>query len=69
MCIKHIDVGQNELTGTSKEYVLGNVAVAEINGSATFYERNNGEALAVIQLQNRIAIFVAKNGTWTLKFT
>ncbi|GAA4280664.1 hypothetical protein [Gaetbulibacter aestuarii] len=46
------DIGQNELTGNSKAYTLNSVAVPEIDGSATFYERVNGEALAVIALQN-----------------
>lgn len=46
------DIGQNELTGASKSYVLGAVAIAEISGTAIFYERQNGEALAVINLQN-----------------
>lgn len=46
------DIGQNELTGTSKTYALGSVAVEDIEGTATFYERVNGEALAVIELQN-----------------
>lgn len=46
------DIGQNELTGTSKSYALGSVAVEDISGTATFYERQNGEALAEIKLQN-----------------
>jgi len=46
------DIGQNELTGNSTTYDLGSVAVTSINGTATFHERKNGEALAVIQLQN-----------------
>lgn len=46
------DIGQNELTGTSKEYPLGSVAFDDIDGTATFFERNNGEALAVIMLNN-----------------
>jgi hypothetical protein len=46
------DIGQNELTGTSKVYVLNPVAVPEIEGTATFFERVNGEALATIQLVN-----------------
>ncbi len=46
------DIGQNELTGTSKTYVLGPVANPDINGIATFEERVNGEALATIQLVN-----------------
>ncbi|MBM1105610.1 hypothetical protein JQC67_05590 [Aurantibacter crassamenti] len=46
------DIGQNELTGTSKAYVLGGVDVPGIDGAATFFERVNGEALVVIQLNN-----------------
>ena len=46
------DIGQNELTGTTKVYELGSVAVPDISGTATFSERVNGEALAVIELQN-----------------
>jgi hypothetical protein len=30
------DIGQNELTGTSKVYALGSVAVPNISGTATF---------------------------------
>lgn len=46
------DIGQNELTGTSKTYVLGPVTDPDISGTATFEERMNGEALATIQLTN-----------------
>ncbi len=46
------DIGQNELTGTTKVYALGSVAVDEIDGTATFAERVNGEALATIMLNN-----------------
>jgi hypothetical protein len=31
---------------------LGSVAVPAISGTATFFKRVNGEALAVVQLQN-----------------
>ncbi|NNE76113.1 MAG: hypothetical protein HKN31_03475, partial [Pricia sp.] len=48
------DIGQNELTGESKEYTLNSVAFAEIDGTATFFERINGEALAVIMLNNTV---------------
>lgn len=44
------DIGQNELTGTQKEYALGTLAVEGISGTATFSERVNGEALAVLDL-------------------
>ena len=46
------DIGQNDLTGDSKAYPLGSVAVSTISGSATFYKRVNGEALAVVKLNN-----------------
>ncbi|MEQ8688237.1 MAG: hypothetical protein RIE86_23235 [Imperialibacter sp.] len=46
------DIGQNELTGMSKTYDLGSVAVADISGTATFSERVNGEALAVLAIEN-----------------
>ena len=46
------DIGQNDLTGVSKSYDLGSVAVPDISGTATFSERLNGEALAVIELAN-----------------
>jgi hypothetical protein len=46
------DIGQNDLTDVSKAYALGSDAVPEIDGVATFYERVNGEALAVIELNN-----------------
>ncbi|MGK7390823.1 MAG: CHRD domain-containing protein [Candidatus Cyclobacteriaceae bacterium M2_1C_046] len=44
------DIGQNELTGVSKTYPLEERAVAGINGTATFEERMNGEALATLNL-------------------
>lgn len=46
------DIGQNELTTDSKTYALGSVAVEDIDGTATFTKRANGEALAVIELNN-----------------
>ncbi len=46
------DIGQNELTGESKAYVLGEKDVDGIDGTATFYERVNGEALAVLEINN-----------------
>ncbi|SFN76452.1 hypothetical protein SAMN04487989_103267 [Bizionia echini] len=44
------DIGQNELTGETKSYLLGDFEGTGISGSATFSERENGEALAVIDL-------------------
>tara|TARA_R110000850_G_scaffold182360_1_gene307762 strand:- start:13957 stop:15165 length:1209 start_codon:yes stop_codon:yes gene_type:complete len=46
------DIGQNELTGDSKVFDLGERDVAGISGTATFEERVNGEALATLQLEN-----------------
>ncbi|MCX7550235.1 CHRD domain-containing protein [Xanthomarina sp. F2636L] len=45
------DIGQNELSGVSTSYVLNEVDLSGISGTVTFYGRNNGEALAVILLQ------------------
>ncbi|MBZ9779579.1 CHRD domain-containing protein [Psychroflexus sp. CAK8W] len=44
------DIGQNELTGESKSYVLEEKDVTGINGTVLFEERLNGEALATISL-------------------
>lgn len=49
------DIGQNELTGTSKTYVLGPLSDPDISGTATFEERINGEALATLELNNTLA--------------
>lgn len=46
------DIGQNELTGMETVYMLGEKAVAGISGTATFKERMNGEALAILELMN-----------------
>ncbi|WKK64548.1 CHRD domain-containing protein [Lutimonas zeaxanthinifaciens] len=46
------DIGENALTGTSKSYDLMEKAVPGIAGTVTFYERQNGEALSVIELAN-----------------
>ncbi|TDE05293.1 CHRD domain-containing protein [Flavobacterium sandaracinum] len=46
------DIGQNDLTGVSKVYPLGSVSAPTISGTATFFKRVNGEALAIVQLQN-----------------
>ncbi len=46
------DIGQNDLTGMSMSYDLGEVAVAGISGSVTLYERVNSETLATIALDN-----------------
>ncbi|MFD3003276.1 CHRD domain-containing protein [Pontibacter toksunensis] len=44
------DIGQNELTGESKQYALEERAVEGISGTVLFEERRNGEALATIFL-------------------
>jgi len=49
------DIGQNELTGTTKVYNLDEKDVDGISGTVTFSERINGEALAEIALMNTIA--------------
>ncbi len=46
------DIGQNELNGTFYEYELFSVAVPEISGNIVFAERENGEVLATISLDN-----------------
>ena len=45
------DIGVNELTGESKEYILEERAVDGISGTATFEQRVNGEALATLALE------------------
>lgn len=44
------DIGQNELTGKSKSYDLGEKDVTGISGTVLFEERVNGEAQATIML-------------------
>jgi hypothetical protein len=44
------DIGQNELTGESKSYVLGEKDAPGISGNVLFEERVNGEAQATIML-------------------
>ncbi len=46
------DIGQNELTGTSKEYALAEKDGSGISGTVTFHERVNGESLAILALTN-----------------
>ncbi|WP_430468565.1 hypothetical protein [Winogradskyella ouciana] len=48
------DIGQNELTGESKVYVLNSVDVPTASGTATFEERVNGEALATLDIINSV---------------
>ena len=44
------DIGENELTGESKNYMLEERAIEGISGNVMFEERVNGEALATIML-------------------
>ena len=44
------DIGQNELTGTSKEYTLSPKSDPNISGTATFSERVNGTTLITLAL-------------------
>ena len=44
------DIGQNDLTGTTKSYDLVTKDVEGISGTATFSERINGEALLEVML-------------------
>lgn len=46
------DIGGNELTGEFTEYPLAERAVEGISGTATLYQRKNGNTLAVIDLEN-----------------
>ena len=49
------DIGQNELTITSKVYPLRSVSNAAINGTATFTKRVNGKTLVSIALAGTTA--------------
>lgn len=44
------DIGQNELTGDTKAYALGSVAVDDISGQAMFSKRVNGTTLVTLML-------------------
>jgi hypothetical protein len=48
------DIGQNDFTGDSKTYDLGEKDVAGISGTVLFQERENGFALATISLENTL---------------
>lgn len=50
------DIGENELTGTTKLYALNSLTGENISGTATFYERINGETLAVLKLTNTSSV-------------
>ena len=46
------DIGGNELSGTEMMYMLGEKDVEGISGMVHFYQRNNGETLAMLELMN-----------------
>jgi len=46
------DIGRNDLTGDQKVYTLNEKDVAGISGTATFYKRVDGSALAVLNIMN-----------------
>lgn len=46
------DIGGNALTGMSESFELEERMAPGIQGVVTFYERNNGETLSVIELNN-----------------
>ena len=48
------DIGQNDLTGTTKTFALNDIDMSGVTGTAKFSERENGEALAVIELTNTV---------------
>ncbi|TKS56813.1 hypothetical protein [Mesohalobacter halotolerans] len=49
--VAQVDIGGNELTGTSKTYTLEEADVAGISGTAKFEERVNGTALLTVTLE------------------
>ncbi|WP_289023880.1 hypothetical protein [uncultured Salegentibacter sp.] len=72
------DIGENELTGESKNYMLNEKAVDGISGNVMFQERMNGEALATIMLDGtpddgmhpaHIHIGAAAEGPGAIAFT
>ena len=44
------DIGQNELTGDKKEYVLNEVPTSGVSGTATFAKRKNGKTQITLSL-------------------
>lgn len=48
------DIGENELTGDTREYVLNPVSNPEISGTATFAKRLSGETLVTVSLVNTV---------------
>ncbi|WP_231931294.1 MULTISPECIES: CHRD domain-containing protein [Bizionia] len=49
------DIGINGLTGESVVYTLNEVDTPGIQGTATFFKRESGDALAVLEIENTIA--------------
>uniref|UniRef100_UPI0030D76A9A CHRD domain-containing protein n=1 Tax=Bizionia echini TaxID=649333 RepID=UPI0030D76A9A len=49
------DIGINGLTGESVVYVLNEVDIPDTQGTATFFKRESGEALAVLEIENTIS--------------
>lgn len=49
------DIGQNQLTGESKVYTLGELGGSGVSGTATFAERKNGFTLVTISLTGTTA--------------
>ena len=49
------DIGENELTGTSIAYDLVALETSGVSGVATFYERENGNALVVLDVDGTVA--------------
>lgn len=45
------DIGANELTGNSRSYVLNEVNLSGVEGTATFYERQDDTFLSVLSLK------------------
>ena len=50
--ISQTDIGANELTGNSETYPLDSVAIPAISGTVTFAERQSGETLVTVALDN-----------------
>jgi len=50
------DIGQNQLTGTSVSYPLAEVEGSGVNGTATFYERNSGYTLVMLDVEGTNAL-------------
>ena len=48
------DIGQNDFTGETKTYDLGEKDVEGISGTVLFEERENGEAFATLNIMNTI---------------